>query len=379
MSVRACAPGRVNLLGEHVDYNGGFVLPAAIDLFLTLDAEPANTDLFTLRALDLNQRVSFRLEDLDAKQTPDGAPLPDWALYPAGVCWSFARHGYTPRAVKAAYRSGIPLGAGLSSSAAVETAFGLLWQNLGGWPMDRMQLAQICLAAEIQYVGVNCGIMDQFACLHGRAEHVLFLDTQTLSWEPIPLKGVTLVAAKTGKAHQLGQPALSQYNQRRAESEQALRLLQNHLPGIGSLRDVPPEQFSRLEHTLPGVLRRRARHVIDECARVLEGVECLRRGDYAGFGLLMAAGHASLRDLYEVSSPELDSLVEIALILPGCFGARLTGAGFGGSTINLVREDAAGPFVRALAAEYTRRTGLTAEIFPVRAANGAHVETTSSA
>ncbi len=378
MSVRVCAPGRVNLLGEHVDYNGGFVLPAAIDRFLSLKADPAPDDVFTLRALDLNQQVSFRAENLDRKIDLDGNALPDWALYPAGVCWSLIRHGYTPRAVLAEYCSHIPAGAGLSSSAAVETAFGLLWQTLGGWQMNRMELARICLMAETHYVGVNCGIMDQFACLHGQAGHVLFLDTQTLEWEPIPLSGVTLVVARTGKSHQLGLPAggasqESQYNQRRSESDQAFRLLKDRLPGIKSLRDVSLDQFNRLETELPELLRRRARHVIEECSRVLTAVECLRIRDYEQFGRQMFAGHVSLRDLYEVSSPELDRLVQIAVTLPGCFGARLTGAGFGGSTINLVREDAAASFIHSLIEEHHRQTGQQVDIFPVHIAGGAQV------
>ncbi|MCE5208800.1 MAG: galactokinase [Chloroflexi bacterium] len=374
MSVGVYAPGRVNLLGEHVDYNGGFVLPAAIDRYLRIIAQPVDGDVITLNALDLQQQVSFKIANLEVKQTLTGEPLPGWALYPAGVCWALARQGFHPQAVTAEYTSTIPSGAGLSSSAAIETAFGLLWQVLGDWQIDRMKLAEICLDAEINYVGVNCGIMDQFACLHGQAGHVLFLDTQTLEWEAIPFPDTNLVVANTGTIHQLGAPSISQYNQRRNECEQALRMLMQVLPGIQSLRDVTPDELGEFEHVLPVILRKRARHVVEECRRVQIAADCLRRQEWREFGNLMVAGHASLRDLYDVSSPELDALVEIAAGLPGCLGARLTGAGFGGCTINLVDRNFLEPFIAGLGEGYRQMTGREAGIFSVRTSRGAWVE-----
>ncbi len=374
MSVGVYAPGRVNLLGEHVDYNGGFVLPAAIDRYLSIIAQRVAGDVFSLQALDLQQEVSFRVDDLEAKQTLAGDPLPGWALYPAGVCWALAKRGYRPTSVAARYTSTIPPGAGLSSSAAIETAFGLLWQYLGDWSFDRMKLAEICLDAEINYVGVNCGIMDQFACLHGQAGHVLFLDTQTLEWEAIPLPDITLVVANTGTIHQLGAPSISQYNQRRNECEQALQMLKQVLPGIQSLRDVTSGELDLYELVLPVVIRKRARHVVEECRRVQIAADCLRRQEWRKFGDLMVAGHVSLRDLYDVSSPELDALVEIASGLPGCLGARLTGAGFGGCTINLIDRNFLEPFIAGLGEGYRQMTGREAGIFSVRTSRGAWVE-----
>jgi galactokinase len=312
VSVRVCAPGRVNLLGEHVDYNGGYVIPAAIDRFLTLTARPVDGDVVTLRALDLGQEVSFTTSQLQLKQDLAGAVLPGWALYPAGVCWSLLKHGYDPRPVSAEYTSTIPAGAGLSSSAAVETAFGLLWQHLGGWEIERMELARICLAAEVDYVGVDCGIMDQFACLHGVPGQALFLDTRSLAWKTVALPDAALVIANTGIPHQLGSELTSQYNVRRQECRQALRILQQHLPEIHDLRDVTSVELERYGGVLPLVLQKRARHVVEECARVLEATHVLEQGDKAGFGRLMLAGHASLRDLFEVSSMELDVLVDSA-------------------------------------------------------------------
>jgi galactokinase len=374
VSVRICAPGRVNLLGEHVDYNGGFVLPAAIDRFLTLTAWPGNHDLITLRALDLHQEVSIHTNHLHLKQTIDGDPLPGWALYPAGVCWSLQQHGYDPVPVIAEYSSTIPVGAGLSSSAAVETAFGLLWQHLGGWEMDRMQLARICLAAEVDYVGVDCGIMDQFACLHGVARQALFLDTRALEWQVVPLPEAALVVANTGIPHQLGNSLSSPYNTRRQECRQALQTLQQYLPGIHDLRDVTPAGLERYADALPVVLQMRARHVVEECERVLKAVFALKRGDMVHFGALMLASHASLRDLFDVSSRELDVLVDTAASLPGCWGTRLNGAGFGGCTISLVEPSQADRFMQRLGQDYRQKTGLSAEIFAVNAVRVAWVD-----
>jgi galactokinase len=374
VKVQVHAPGRVNLLGEHVDYNGGWVLPAAIDLYLNLSARPINGLISSITALDLNEQVSFDTGRLEEKIDVAGNPLPAWALYPAGVCWSLRQHGFTPQAVDAQFTSQIPIGAGLSSSAALETAFGLMWQSIGRLPLNRVDLAQICQKAEVEYVGVNSGIMDQFACLNGKKDHALFLDTMTLAWEAIPLPDVALVAADTGKAHRLGNQA-GEYNQRREECEQALAVLRRYMPGVRVLRDVLPADLMKYEDKLPPLLFQRARHVVDECQRVLDAVGRLRGQAYADFGAYMYASHASLRDLFEVSNPQLDALVEIASTLRGCLGARLTGAGFGGSTINLVETDQADAFTAELGRQYRRRTGEEVKIYKVKSADGAWVET----
>jgi len=356
------APGRVNLLGEHVDYNEGIVLPAAIDRYVHLQAAARSDTTVDLTALDLGQRISFDVEDLQARQ------LPDWARYPAGVAWAARQRGLTVSGIHAVFTSTVPIGAGLSSSAAVEVAFGALWNELNGWGLSRLELARLCQQAENQFVGVNCGLMDQFASACGVKDHALMFDTRSLEYEPVPLpSGTALVIADSGVRRTL---AGSAYNQRRADCEEAVRLLQMHLPAIHSLRDVSPEDFNRLALYLPEQVRQHARHVVEEIARVQQAVKYLKGGDSRSFGELMYEGHASLRDLYQVSIPELDALVEIAAHLPGCLGARLTGAGFGGCTVNLVLEEAGRTFAQSLAQEYHTRTGKSAEIYLCHASEG---------
>ncbi len=366
---RAIGPGRVNLLGEHVDYNDGLVLPAAIDCQVTLDAEPLDGDEVHLNALDLGQEVHFSLRNLERKIDRDGRPLPAWALYPAGVAWMAQQQGFPVRGIRASFRSDIPMGSGLSSSAGVEVAFAALWRLLGEWDADGMRLAQIGQQAEVHYVGVNCGLMDQFASANGVAGHALFLDTRSLEWRPLPLpKHTAIIIADSSMRRSL---ANSAYNQRHAECEEAVRLLQPLLPGMRSLRDVSPEQLRRYGAILPPKIYKRAQHVVEEIARVQVAARLLEAGNAEDFGHLMFAGHASLRYLYEVSIPELDRLVEIAAGLPGCLGARLSGAGFGGCTVNLVREEDARSFIPALQDGYRSATGKTARVYLCHASQGA--------
>ncbi len=370
----ATAPGRVNLLGEHVDYNQGIVLPAAVDRRVKIHARRLSEPRVILHALDFSQQVEIFLapEALDARCDRDGKPLPTWALYPAGVAWALLRSGYPVEGLEASYTSDIPVGAGLSSSAAVEVAFAVLWQAMGGWSLSRMALARLCQYAENAYVGVNCGLMDQFASAHGIAGHALCFDVRALTYEAVPLPAdVMLVIADSGVRRSL---ATSAYNERRAACEEAVERLKPHLPGIQALRDVSVENFSRLAHLLPEVVRRRAQHVVDEIARVEHAVEALKHADVALFGQLMLEGHRSLRDLYEVSTPELDFLVDFAVRQPGCWGARLTGAGFGGCTINLVQREWVEPFVRNLQEAYQREVGLNAEVYVCLASAGAHAQ-----
>lgn len=362
------APGRVNLLGEHVDYNDGFVLPVAIDREVKIAANLRPDRLVRLFALDLNASVIFPLDQLDGKKDVNGKPMPGWALYPAGVALVLQQHGYTVQGIDAWFTSNVPIGAGLSSSAAVEVAFATLWRAVGGWQTDQMTLARLCQQAENNYVGVKSGLMDQFASAHGIAGHALYLDTRTLEWHPVPLPaGLAVVIADSKVRRSL---ATSAYNERRASCEEAVRLLQKDLPGITALRDVTPGEFSRLADQLPEVIRKRARHVVEECARVEKAVKLLEAGDAVGFGQLMYEGHASLRDLYEVSCPELDTLVELASRLPGCLGARLTGAGFGGCTVNLVEENKAADFVYELKSRYQQAKGKQGDVYLCRASQG---------
>jgi len=368
----ARGPGRVNLLGEHVDYNAGPVLPAAIDRAVSIAVAPGEAGLVQLHALDLGGQVSIHLESLEWKSDLQGRSLPRWALYPAGVAWALRRAGYPVGGLKAAFTSDVPIGAGLSSSAALEVAFAVAWQALAGWQGDRMRLAQLCQQAENEYVGVNCGLMDQFASAHGKEEHALYFDTRSLEWQALPLPpGTVLVVADSGVRRSLADSA---YNERRAACEQAVSILNRYMPHVQTLRDVSPVEFAAYAEFLPGEVRRRAEHVVKEIARVESAAAALRTGKERSLGALMFAGHASLRDLYQVSTPELDALVAIARRLPGCLGARLTGAGFGGCTVNLVEESRAPDFIRGLAESYAQQIGRSAQVYLCRASRGASVE-----
>jgi galactokinase len=363
------APGRVNLLGEHVDYNAGPVLPAAIDRAVYLAGSAADSNLVQLYALDIGEGIIFSLDNLETRQDLAGNPLPSWAHYPAGVAWAIQQSGRQVAGLQAVYTSDIPIGAGLSSSAAVEMAFAVTWQEIGGWPADRMTLARLCQEAENQYVGVSSGLMDQFASAHGVRDHALLFDTRSFDWEPVPLPaGTVLVVADSGVRRSLTNSA---YNDRRASCEKAVELLRQDLPEIQSLREVNLDDFNQLRHKLPPEVRQRAEHVITEIERVFSAVTALRSGDQKTFGKLMYAGHASLRDLYQVSTPELDALVEIAGEIPGCIGARLTGAGFGGCTINLVEQDHVDTFIPDLQRGYQQRTGKETQVYLCQASQGA--------
>ncbi len=367
----ARAPGRVNLLGEHIDYNNGPVLPAAIDRSVTIAAASSGDDLVTLHAVDLGDSSIFRLSQLIKKVDLVGNPLPGWARYPAGVAWALLEAGYPVTGLKCCYSSDIPMGAGLSSSAAVEVAFAVLWQALGGWSTDRMTIARLCQQAENKYVGVSCGLMDQFASAHGVEDHALYFDTRSLDWEPAPLPaGSTIIVADSNIPRSL---VTSAYNERRAACEQAVVLLKQYLPGISSLRDVKTTEFAAYAPYLPETVRKRAEHVVKEIARVQSALSSLQRGDTQTFGALMYAGHYSLKNLYEVSTPELDSLVEIARQQPGVIGARLTGAGFGGCTVNLVHAEHTEAFIRGLSNDYTQTTGRQANVYLCKASRGATV------
>ncbi len=367
----ARAPGRVNLLGEHIDYNAGWVLPAAIDRAAYVAVGARSDGLVHIHAPDIHGEASFRVEQAAAQIDAAGQPLRRWAWYPAGVAWALQERGLAVAGLDAVLASDVPRGSGLSSSAAVEVALATAWQQLGGWQLPPMDMALTCQRAENQYVGVNSGIMDQFASACGQAEHALLLDCRSLDWEPVSMPpDVAIVVADTLQRRELGQ---SEYNVRRAQCEEAVRVLSQVLPGIRALRDVPVEDFNRHAHLLDPLVARRARHVVEECARTVAGAQALKAGRVADFGALMNDCHASLRDLYEVSILELDLMVAAAQRLPGCHGARLTGAGFGGCTVNLVAAGAAADFERDLAVAYQQATNLRPDIYVCRASAGAGI------
>lgn len=367
----ARAPGRVNLLGEHVDYNDGFVMPAAIDRATYIAFSPAPDGVSRLIADDFQEEIALSPESVQARTQANGNALPEWGFYPAGVMHTLLEEGHAAPPMLAVFASDVPRGSGLSSSASVETAFLTAWQYLAGGSMPLMARALLCQRAENQYVGVRCGIMDQFASVCGEENRLLLLDCRSLAWQRIALpEEVAIVIGDTSVRRRL---TGGEYNLRHSECEQAMEYLRAYLPGIHSLRDVSSRDLDRLAAGIPPVIERRARHVVKEIERTGQARVAIEAGDSVSFGRLMNDSHASLRDLYEVSSFELDSMVAIAQTLPGCLGARLTGAGFGGCTVNLVESARAEEFAAALMERYQAATGLTPEIYLTRPAKGANL------
>ena len=367
----ARAPGRVNLLGEHVDYNDGFVLPAAIDRATYIAFSPTAAHHSTLWAVDINQGASFSPADLSQKRQPDSTPLPEWAYYPAGVMWALKEEDLDTPNINAVYSSNIPQGSGLSSSASIEMAFMIAWQTLSDWMLPPMQRALLGQKAENQFVGVNCGIMDQFASACGVENKLLLLDCRSLEWSTIPLpENISVVIADTTIRRKL---TSGEYNNRRSACEEAVRLLRQKLPTIKSLRDINLGDFNRLAGALPLGIEMRARHVVEEIERSKQAQALLEAGDIRSFGILMNECHTSLRDLYEVSCPELNVMASIAQSIDSCYGARLTGAGFGGCTVNLVESDSVEDFANFLSKGYELETGISPEIYITHASDGAEL------
>jgi len=363
------APGRVNLLGEHVDYNGGAVLPMAINRSVRIEAKVNNKGICRIDAIDLGKSVQFSLDSIELKTDKNGKPLPGWALYPAGVAWVLNNEGYCVKGIHAAFGSSVPVGAGLSSSAAVEVAFAALWQEVGDWKANPLELAILCQLAENQYVGVNCGLMDQFASACGVEGSAVWFDTRSHKSIAVKLpENTVVVVADTGVRRGL---VGSAYNERRESCEEALRFFQGVIPGVESLRDVSIGNFNRFSAGLAEIPLKRARYIVHECARMDTSLDVLSRSDAVAFGTLMNECHAGLRDDYEVSCVELDAMAETAWKLAGCYGSRLTGAGFGGCTVSLVERAEVDGFVAGLHAGYQDRTGRNAEVYICEAVRGA--------
>lgn len=356
------APGRVNLIGEHTDYNDGFVLPIAVDRAAWLAVSSRDEKWATVRALDMrNDEESFPVD-----RTPSSAS--SWADYPKGVVWAMLERGLKPSGMYAVLSSDVPVGAGMSSSAAVEVAFGYAWQQLSGFSLTLPELALLCQRAENEYVGVNCGIMDQMISACGKAGHAMMLDTRTLerSYFPLP-EGIAIIVADSLVRRSLSG---SEYNVRRAQCEQAVSILQQYYPEVKALRDVTLDQLEQHRAELSATVYRRARHVVTENARVLTLARALQQGKLEEVGRLLVEGHRSLRDDYEVSIPELNTLVEAAAEVDGCYGARLTGAGFGGCIIALADEDAVAEVQAHLNEVYHKRYGKQPTVYVTHAADG---------
>jgi galactokinase len=357
------APGRVNLIGEHTDYNDGFVMPAAIGFSCWAAMAPRDDHKLVIHSENFDDRVEADLNDLH--------PLPDseWANYPLGVAWSLERDGHHLRGANVYISGDVPLGSGLSSSAAIEVSIGYGLLDIAGRPIDRTALALLCQRAENEFVGARCGIMDQFISCHGREGHAMLLDCRSLEIRMLPVpSAVALIICNTMVKHELG---ASEYNDRRAECEEAVHLLGKVLPGIRALRDVTPAQLEEHRKLLPEITYKRARHVVTENERVLRAAEAFQSGQIEKLGPLMADSHRSLREDYQVSCSELDTMVEIAARQRGVLGARMTGGGFGGCTINLVETQRGPEFQQKVSAAYTSATGLHPDIYVCKASQGA--------
>ena len=366
------APGRVNLIGEHTDYNGGFVLPMAIDRAVWVLAQPREDDLVRVFAAEFNEEATFRL--LDIQRSDQHL----WLNYVMGVAKELLALDVPLKGMDAVISGDVPLGAGLSSSAAIEVATASTFLHLSPQPstLTPVEIALLCQRAENRFVGVNCGVMDQFISAMGKAGTALLIDCRDLSYRHVPLNlrehCFATVDSKVPRTL-----ASSKYNERRAECEEAVRLLSEYTgENFQSLRDVTARQLSMHEKQLPDNVRKRAMHVGGEIVRTEMAARVLERSDLRLFGKLMNESHESLKNFYEVSCPELDALVDIAHSLPGVLGSRLTGAGFGGCTVTLLRKDSLDVFLRELPAAYERAYGRSPEVYVSDAADGASVVAT---
>ena len=362
------APGRVNLIGEHTDYNGGHVFPCALTLGTYCAARPRADR--ALRLFSLNFPDAGVVEtDLDRTE-----PLPGgcWANYVRGVVRTFTDAGYAPAAgLDLAFWGDIPAGSGLSSSAALEVLTGTVLKGIFDLPVSGTETALLGQKAENDFVGLSCGIMDQFASAMGKRDHAIFLDTQTLEYRYAPLKltGAHIVIINSMVKHAL---AGSAYNDRRSECERALEALRAVRPGLPSLGALTPAEFEALAGAIPdAVCRKRARHAVFENARTVAAFAALQAEELETFGRLMNESHVSLRDDYEVSCPEIDLLASLAWQTPGVLGSRITGGGFGGCTVSIVKDAAAEGFKAAIRREYAAQTGRDAQIYTVSAGDGA--------
>lgn len=357
------APGRVNIIGEHTDYNDGFVLPAAIDREILLAVRPHGGRQVTLHALDFTGSSTFSLDEIgyDAEHP--------WSNYLRGVCFVLEEAGYHLRGAEIIFGGDVPIGSGLSSSAALEVATATAFLMLAEYEVSGEQIARLCQRAENEFVGTRCGIMDQFISALGQAGHALLIDCRSLKYRTIPVPaGARLVISDTGVRRGL---VSSEYNTRRGQCEEGVELLQPVLPEVIALRDVTPEQLEEHKSLLPDTVYRRCRHVVTEDARVMQAVSAMERGNLAQLGELLNASHESLRYNYEVSCKELDIMVELARQQPGVYGSRMTGAGFGGCTISLVANEHAAAFAAAVAPAYKAATGLDPQIYICTASAGA--------
>lgn len=360
------SPGRVNLIGEHTDYNGGFVFPCALSFGTYLLVAENNDELMRFKSLNMPQIIELKLNQLTT-------PLPDksWVNYPLGVIAQFIKKGVK---INQGYDiliwGNVPAGAGLSSSAALEVVTAYAFNDLLHTNYNRSELAYMGQMSEHEFAGVNCGIMDQFASAQGKKDHAIYLNCDTLQFElvPVKLEGIKIVISNTHSPHKLDSGA---YNDRVAQCKKAVEQLSTVRP-LKNLAELTEEEFKKIENAITDpIAHKRARHVVGEVQRTKDAVKALQEGDILAFGKLMCASHISLRDDYEVTGPELDALAEAAWKIDGVIGSRMTGGGFGGCTVSLVRDEAIPTFIEKVGEEYTQRTGLKADFYVAEIGDGA--------
>lgn len=356
------SPGRVNLIGEHTDYNNGFVLPAAVNRAVVFALAPNGLNKLRFYAIDLNEQFETDTSNIEKSES-------HWANYLLGVMAQFTKQGKTLPGIDCVFGGNVPLGAGMSSSASIECGMAYALNDMFNMGFDSTELVAFAQKAEHDYAGVQCGIMDQFAVMHGKKDKVIKLDCQSLEYELFPLKMEKhmLVLVNTGVKHSL---ASSEYNTRRRECEQGVTALQQYDVSIQSLRDVSPNLIHKHKNELPPVVYKRCSYVIEENERVQLACECLMNNNLQAFGKYMYASHAGLRDKYQVSCHELDMLVDIASQTPGVLGARMMGGGFGGCTINLVEKEHVSTFTNSINKSYQTPDGKAPQIIEVVIADG---------
>ena len=359
-----CAPGRVNLLGEHTDYNDGFVMPCAIGFSTRVAISSRQDRKLVIRSEDFSEQFEFDLDSLPSR----GKGV--WSDYVLGVAVMLRQIGHTtPGGASLLVRGEVPIGAGLSSSAAIEVASALALMSLNGAVLPLPEVAKLCQRAENVFIGARVGIMDQFVSCLGKAGHALLLDCRSLEYKLIPIpENVRLVICNTMVKHDHANGA---YNRRREECDEGVKLLSRWYPKIRALRDVSVEQLEKHKADIPETIYKRCLHVVSENQRVLEGAQYLTDGDVGRFGALMQQSHCSLRDLYEVSCRELDVMAEIAQSLKGYCGGRMTGGGFGGCTVNIVKAPDAEGFAAQISERYQVAIGIKPDVYVCSAANGA--------
>lgn len=361
------APGRVNLIGEHLDYNGGYVLPAALEFGTTLIIRPRDDNKVSFSSTNIPYELTISLDE------DYGYKSDQWTDYPVGVITELNKIGcQLSSGYDLLYHGDIPNGAGLSSSASIEVVTAYAFLKMEGKETDTVEIAKLSQRVENLFVGVNSGIMDQFAVANGKQDHAILLMCDTLEYELVPFRtgAYKIVISNTNKRRGLVD---SKYNERRSECDRALEILQKELPALSYLAQLNPDQFVTLQDSIRDeTVRRRAQHVVEENQRVHDSVEALKNGDLEAFGQYMNQSHDSLRYLYEVTGDELDALVEEAQRIPGTIGSRMTGAGFGGCTVSLVHEDAVERFIAEVGQQYEARTGLKPDFYVCGVGQGVH-------